>query len=214
MKIIKPYFVIEEEIDKVNILKRIEKAGRTAYKSEDKITEKSAPEFVKKMMNFKHVSVIEHSQLSFRFITDRGITHEIVRSRLFSYTQESTRYCNFSKNKFGNEITVIEPLFFEKGTVKYNLWLESMLFAEKTYLELLKKKATPQEARSVLPNSLKTEIVVTGNIRLWRTFLTLRCNKASHPQMRELTLPLLIYLNRELPELFGDLHEKFISINI
>jgi thymidylate synthase (FAD) len=188
-----------------DILKHIEKAGRTAYKSEDKITEDSAKKFISKIMNFKHESVIEHYSITVRVICDRGVTHEIVRHRLASYTQESTRYVNYSKGKYNSEITVIEPIFWDRDSKKYKIWHSAMRFAEKSYMELLEEGATPQEARSVLPNSLKTEIVITMNLRSWRHFFKLRCDKSAHPQMREIALPLLEEFKKRIPIVFDDL---------
>lgn len=204
MQIIKPSFHILSAIDRDALLKLIELAGRVCYKSEDKITPGSAPEFVSKICNvFKHESVIEHAAISVKFICDRGVTHELVRHRLCSFSQESTRYCNYSKDKFGREITVIEPLFFERGSPRYQAWQEGCLAAEKAYFALLDAGATPQEARSVLPNSLKTEIVVTANLREWRHVFSLRTAQNAHPQMREIMQPLAAEFARLLPEIFS-----------
>ena len=205
MNIIKPSFIIESDVDGEYILKHLEKAGRTAYKSENNINYDSAQKFVKKIMNFKHESVLEHISVTVRVICDRGVTHEIVRHRLASYTQESTRYVNYSKGKFNSEITVIDPIFWKKDSDKYKIWHSAMRFAEESYMDLINAGATPQEARSVLPNSLKTEIVMTMNIRSWRHFFTLRCHKAAHPQMREIALPLLEKFKEIIPVLFDDL---------
>jgi len=149
--------------------------------------------------------MIEHCSFSVKFICDRGVSHEIVRHRIASYGQESTRYCNYGKDKFGNEITVIEPLFWDKHSAHYGTWEISCRQAEKAYFELLDNGATPQEARSVLPNSLKTEIVVTMNLRAWRHFFKLRTASVAHPQMVEITRPLLAELKEKLPEIFEDI---------
>lgn len=209
MKIIKPSFIIEDALDGEKLLQKIEKYGRTCYKSEDKLTPESARKFVKRILEIGHESVIEHEKITVRIICDRGVTHEIVRHRIASYSQESTRYCNYSKNKFGSEITVIEPCFWkiedEKDKKKYEIWKRAQSEAEKAYLELIDLGATPQEARSVLPNSLKTEIVVTMNIREWRHFFKLRTSKAAHPQMREIAQPLLDEFKKQVPIFFDDI---------
>jgi len=205
MKIIKPYYEIMTQINREEILKTLEIAGRVCYKSEDKITEDSASKFVKNLVNRGHEAMIEHVSLTVKFICDRGVSHEIVRHRIANYAQESTRYCNYSKGKYGNEITVIEPFYWEEGSINYGLWEDACNYAERTYLRLIKEGATPQEARSVLPNSLKTEIVVTMNLRELRHFFRLRTAKTAHPQMREITIPLLNELKEKLPEIFGDI---------
>lgn len=205
MKIIKPSYVIETEIKGMDILKEIEKVGRTCYKSEDKITDESAIKFVAGLINNGHEAMIEHNHLSVRFICDRGVSHELVRHRLASFGQESTRYCNYSKAKFDNEITVIKPLFWCEETSEYYLWEACMRQSEGAYFMLLENGASPQEARSVLPNSLKTEIVVTMNFREWRHFFKLRTPETAHPQMRELTIPLLEELKTLMPVVFDDI---------
>jgi len=211
MKIIKPYFIIEDSIDGEKILKRIEKAGRTAYKSEHKITPDSAKKFVKMVLDLGHESVIEHEKVTIRVICDRGVSHELVRHRIASFTQESTRFCNYSKGRFGNEITVIKPCFWNDDSKEYKIWKNAMENAEKTYMELIKLGAKPEEARSVLPNSLKTEIVITMNLREIRWMLNLRCSPRAHPQMREIMIPLLIELHKKNPIIFDDLYKKYID---
>ena len=207
MKIINASYHIETPIDGVEILKRIEKAGRTCYKSEDRITAESATAFVRKLIERGHESVLEHASITVRFVCDRGVSHEIVRHRLASYSQESTRYCNYSGDRFRNNITFIKPCFLDEGTGGYKLWKQAMFIAEKEYFAMLNWGCTPQEARSVLPNSTKTEIVMTANLREWRHFLKLRTAKAAHPQMRELTVPLLHELQERIPVVFDDIGE-------
>lgn len=204
MKIIKPYHEILTQINREEVLKNIEVAGRTCYKSEDKITEDSASKFVVMLITRGHEAMIEHYNITAKFVCDRGVSHEIVRHRIASYAQESTRYVNYSNGKFGSEITVIKPMFYEEGTDSYNQWLHSCQTAESCYLILIDNGSSPQEARSVLPNSLKTEIVVTMNLREWRHFFKLRTAKAAHPQMREVAIPMLEELKNILPEVFGD----------
>ena len=207
MKIINASYHVETPIDGAEILKRIEKAGRTCYKSEDRITEESATAFVRKLIERGHESVLEHESITVRFVCDRGVSHEIVRHRLASYSQESTRYCNYSGDRFGSGLTVIKPYFLKEKTGAYTSWITAMFVAEKEYFAMLNWGCTPQEARSVLPNSTKTEVVMTANLREWRHFLKLRTAKAAHPQMRELTVPLLHELQRQIPVVFDDIAE-------
>ena len=174
MKIIKPYTEIIDKIDGQEILKKIEQCGRVCYKSESKISEGSAEKFVAAIVRRGHEAVLEHASITVRFVVDRGISHEIVRHRLASYCQESTRYCNYSKDDFCGEIAVIKPYYLTKGTPSYSYWQYSCEYAEKHYFNLLNWGCTPQEARAVLPNSLKTELMMTANLREWRTFFKLR----------------------------------------
>jgi len=193
-------------------LQLIERSGRTCYKSEEKITNDSAPTFAAMILKRGHESVLEHASATVRFICDRGVSHEIVRHRLASYSQESTRYCNYS----GGVAFVIPPwvdvepgeyqtdaiLFGEaKGTIT---WVRSMMSAEGDYLRLRELGWTPERARSVLPNSLKTEIVMTANFREWRHFFTLRTAPAAHPQMREIAVPLLVKFQKQIPIIFEE----------
>lgn len=205
MRIIAPYFTIESKIDSEAMLKKLEMAARTCYKSEDRMTGESAESLLKTLIKIGHHSVIEHEYVTVKFICDRGISHEIVRHRIASYSQESTRYCNYSNDKFGKEITVIKPYFWFEGSTRYAMWKMAMQYAEDAYFALLSEGAKPEEARSVLPNSLKTEIVVTFNIREWRHFFTLRTSKKAHPQMRELARPLLYRFQNLIPVLFDDI---------
>ncbi|MBQ6461060.1 FAD-dependent thymidylate synthase [Candidatus Saccharibacteria bacterium] len=205
MKIINPDFEVLDEIDGVKMLQKIESAGRTCYKSESKITPDSAKKFVANIIRNGHESVIEHEKVSVRIICDRGVTHEIVRHRIASYSQESTRYCNYCNDKFGNELTFIRPFFWGKEPDRMHIWLQAMQSAENAYLDLIKLGASPQEARSVLPNSLKAEIIVTMNLREWRHFFKLRTDTAAHPQMREIAKPMLVYFQKEIPIVFDDI---------
>ena len=212
MKIIKPSYEILTPISDGGIkeLQHIEKIGRVCYKSEDRITDdgESAKKFVKMLISNGHEAMIEHSSLSVKFVVDRGVSHELVRHRIASFAQESTRYCNYSKDKFGNEITVIEPCFWNEDTGFYECWKVSCEQSERYYFELLNGGATPQQARTVLPNSLKTEITITANYREWRNFFKLRTAEASHPQMREVTIPLLKELKTLIPIIFDDIEVK------
>ena len=194
-------------------LETIEAAGRICYKSENKITEGSAEKFVRMIIKRGHHSVIEHASMSVRFICDRGVTHEIVRHRLAAYSQESTRYCNYK----GGVTFIIPPWidlpkgeFFDAGELfsgycSEYVWFRSMQNAEAAYIHLLADGWSPQQARSVLPNSLKTEIVMTANLREWMHVFKLRTSKAAHPQMRELMIPLLKEVKTLVPVIFDDI---------
>lgn len=207
MKIINPSIKLEDEIDGQAILKKIERIGRVCYKSEGNITEDSAERFVKSIIARGHESVLEHVSISVRVICDRGVSHEIVRHRIASYSQESTRYNNYSKDKYGNELTFVYPIFDENNcdAGMEETFEDTCRFIEERYFEMLKHGATPQEARSILPNSLKTEIVMTMNLREWRHFFKLRCDKAAHPQTREIANMILEEFRKEIPVVFDDL---------
>ena len=209
MKIIKPDVQFITPIDGATILKRLEQCGRVCYKSEDKITDTSAAKFVAGIIKRGHEAVLEHFDITVKFVCDRGVSHEIVRHRMASYCQESTRYCNYSKDVFGSEITVIRPSFLTEGTPGWQYWKVACRMAEKSYFELLDWGCTPQEARAVLPNSLKTEVVMTANIREWRHFLKLRCSPAAHPQMREVALILLDKVHALIPVCFDDIWSEY-----
>lgn len=200
-------------------LQHIEKIGRVCYKSEERISEdgESAKKFVDMLIKNGHEAMIEHSSLSVKFTVDRGVSHELVRHRIASFAQESTRYCNYSKDKFDGECNFID---LRPGIVLDNKcgkmtageiglimreWMLAMEDAEKHYMSMLELGATPQIARSVLPNSTKTEISITANYREWRNFFKLRVPSTAHPQMVEVTRPLLAELKEKLPVIFDDI---------
>ena len=186
----------------------LEAAGRVSYKSESAITPESAGEFIRRRIAEEHGAVLEHTVMTVRFTVDRGVSHELVRHRLASFTQESTRYCNYSKGKFGHEITVIKPCFWAEDSELYRKWKAACELAEGAYFALLEGGATPEKARSVLPNSLKTEVVMTANAREWRHIFKLRAAGTTgkpHPQMLEVMVPLLNEVKGYMPDLFGDI---------
>ena len=205
MKIINPSFEILSPVDGQAILQHIERCGRVCYKSEDKITDTSAQTFVGSIIKRGHEAVLEHASVTVKFVVDRGVSHEIVRHRLAAYCQESTRYCNYSKDGFGGQVTFIQPNFLDRGTRGWELWVLACEQAEKAYFDLLNWGCAPQEARAVLPNSLKTEVVMTANLREWRHFFKLRTAPAAHPQMREVTIPLLRRMQELIPVVFDDI---------
>ncbi|HED38713.1 MAG TPA: FAD-dependent thymidylate synthase [Ignavibacteria bacterium] len=224
MKLIKPSYEITTKFDGKEVLRVLEKIGRTAYKSEDKITIKSAPEFILKIIDREHEAVLEFFDITFKWICDRGVSHELVRHRIASYLQESTRYCNYK----GGITFVIPPWVDilpddycgEGESITYqetgnplsmpflypeSVWIQSMLNTEISYRKLLKEGWKPQQARSVLPNSLKTEINFKMNLRELRHFFKLRTHHTAHPQMRELAIPMLKELKIKLPIIFDDI---------
>lgn len=231
MKLIKPYTKILTPIDGEEILKFIEIIARTCYKSEDKITEDSARKMVQNLITKGHEAMIEFYDIVVKFVCDRGISHEIVRHRLASYAQESTRYCNYSKDKFNNQITFIIPCWIndiKEGAYSIKLgsnnrlyqetdpdlddredlnsnWFWSIANSEIDYNKFIAGGWLPQQARSILPNSLKTEINVKYNLREWRHFFKQRCSLAAHPQMRELVIPLLAEFQSKIPVIFDDI---------
>lgn len=209
MKIIDPSFSFMHLPDGEFVLAHLEAAARTCYKSEDKASPDSARKLLASIVRRGHDSVLEHVSATVRIVCDRGVSHELVRHRMCSFSQESTRYANYSQDKFGREITVVRPFFWNRDDARYALWLSAMQSCEDAYLQLIEAGASAQEARSVLPNSLKTEIVVTANIREWRHIFKLRCDKAAHPQMRQVMLPLLAAFHARIPLLFDDLAESF-----
>ena len=224
MLIVEPSAEILSLPSRPALLQLIETAGRTCYKSKSKLCPaccgsgyvgvfEPCPEcngdgsltavgFLDKITSSGHLSVIEHVSATVRIICDRGITHELVRHRLASFSQESTRYCNYTNDRFGSEITVIRPYFWCEDSAKYEVWKRAMEFAENSYIALIAAGASSQEARSVLPNSLKSEIVVTANMREWLLIFKQRTSKAAHPQMREVMLPLLAEFQRRVPVIF------------
>ena len=211
MNIIDASYEILSELDKNKIYKQIELAARTCYKSEDKITNGSAEKLIKALIKNKHEAMLEHWSISVKFICDRAIANEIVRHRLASFAQESTRYCLYTNDKFDNQLTFIKPIQFKYDTPEYYVWKCFCLNAETAYKDLIEKGATAEEARIVLPLCLKTEIVMTANLREWRHFLNLRAVDATgkaHIQIKELAVPLLMELYDKLPELFEDIFQK------
>lgn len=208
MKAIKPYTQIYADFKGQDLINKLEQVARTCYKSESKIKEGSANKMVAALIRSNHEAMLEHASVTVKFVVDRGISHELVRHRMASFAQESQRYCNYSKDDFGKEITFIIPDFLDYKSEGWNVWKNVMQEAEKAYFDLLNFGFSPQEARSVLPNSTKTEIIMTANLREWRHFFKLRAadaTGAAHPQMKEVTIPLLAELKTMIPVIFDDI---------
>lgn len=217
MRVIEPWYKIERVDGSDNVIRLLESAARNCYKSEKTTTLLEAEEYLKeKIMDSGHHSVIEHCSVTVRIVCDRGISHELVRHRIASFSQESTRYCNYSKGKHGKGLTFIAPFFWEPKEgdspkeraykeVQRMRWMVSMKEVEQTYIAMLESGASPQEARSVLPNSLKTEVIMTANLRSWRNFFQQRVAPAAHPQMRQIAQPMLDEFKGRIPLVFDDL---------
>lgn len=186
-----------------NPLELIERAGRTCYKSEHRMAPGSAEKFVKMLVELGHEAVIEHVHASVLFITNRGVTHELVRHRMASYAQESTRYV-----RYNGEMEFIKPIWWNDATYSQEQkdhWFQAMQLSEDLYLKALELGDKPEQARELLPHSLKTEIVVTANLREWRHIFKLRCSNKAHPQIRMLMLDCLKGFVQEIPVVFDDL---------
>ena len=209
MKIVNASYEILTEITG-DELDRIEEIAKTCYKSEVSRDVEGTKNFIRGLIRRGHEAMLEHSLLSVKFICDRGISHELVRHRMASFAQESTRYCNYSKDKFGGELTFILPKYLQPGTKSFSLWVKAMGDAEDAYMAMLDEGLTAQEARGVLPNSLKTEIIMTANYREWRHFFILRAaedTRRVHPQMKELAQRLLLDVDALIPVIFEDIAE-------
>lgn len=208
MRVINAGYEIISDLNGAEILKHIERCARVCYKSEDRITDGSAEKMVAALIRSGHEAMLEHYSFTVKFICDRGIANELVRHRIASFAQESSRYCCYAKDKFGKELTFINPCFWEPDSDNYARWFHEMDEAEKTYLAMIEDGATPEQARDILPMSIKTEIVMTANLREWRHFLKLRAEGVTgkpHPQMLEITIPFLNELKQKIPVVFDDI---------
>lgn len=208
MKIVNAGFEILDPLNGDAILKKIERVARVCYKSEEKIKDGSAEKMVRVLIKSGHEAMLEHFSFSVLFTVDRGVTHEMVRHRIASFAQESTRYCNYGNSDGG--ITVIRPLYLKDDSVEYGRWEGACLAAERFYKDMLEIGCKPQEARAVLPTSTKADIVVTMNLREWRHFFKLRAVGTTgkpHPQMVEVALPLLMTVSKSIPVIFEDIVE-------
>ena len=200
MKIVEPWIQVEN-FDGKQIMKNIERACRTCYRSEGLITEDSYKKLLKNCINRGHESVLEHEKITIRMICDIGVYKDLTRHRFGSFSIESTRYCNYSKDKFDNEIKFIKPIYFDDGD-KSQWWVAAMTEIEKIYNEMAAIGCTPDEMRMILPHSTAAEVTMTANIREWRHILDLRTKQMTHPAIRQLLIPLLLYFKQEMPELF------------
>lgn len=220
MKIINPYIEVEP-IDGIKIMKNIEKACRTCYRSEGNITEDSYKKLLTNCITRGHESVLEHEKITVRINADIGVYKDLTRHRIASFSIESTRYCNYGKDKFDNEIKFIKPCNIEEETELYEKWYEACKSIEEKYMEMADLGATPDQMRMILPHSTAAEIVMTANIREWKHVLELRTTSHVHPSVRQVMIPLLIYFKKEMPEIFDGIQydegfpkEKYAKIVI
>ena len=203
MKIIEPVIQIEK-VDYKRIMKNLERACRTCYRSEDKITDESYKTLLRNCINRGHESILEHEKVTIRMICDVGVYKDLTRHRIASFSIESTRYCNYGKDKFDNEIKFIKPVNIEEGTKLYEEWKKACETIEICYKEMAKEGATPDQMRMILPHSTAALVTMTANIREWKHILTLRSTRHAHPAVEQVMIPLLLHFKENMPEIFSD----------
>lgn len=203
MKLVDPIIYVED-YDGKSIMQKIERACRVCYRSEGKITEDSYKQLLTNCINRGHESVLEHEKISVRLVGDIGTYKDLTRHRHASFSVESTRYCNYGKDKFDSEIKIIKPCHIEEGTEFYDIWKKGIEDLEKAYLEMSSKGAKPDQLRMLLPHSVAAEYAMTANIREWKHILSLRCSKMTHPAIRQLLIPLLLKFKEDMPEIFSN----------
>ena len=202
MRIVEPWIKVEK-IDGKKIMKRIERACRTCYRSEGKITEDSYKNLINNCITRGHESVLEHEKVTVRIYSDVGSYKDLTRHRFASFSVESTRYCSYDKDKYGNEIAFMNAVYIENKEM-YETWKKTMQEIENSYIEMKKLGATTDMCRELLPHSTAGEYTMTANIREWKHILSLRTTKHVHPSIRQVLIPLLKYFKEEMPEIFGD----------
>lgn len=202
MRIVEPWIKVEK-IDGKKIMRKIEKACRTCYRSEGKITDDSYKNLLKNCITRGHESVLEHEKVTVRIYSDIGSYKDLTRHRFASFSVESTRYCSYNKDKWGNQISIIDPVYIEDKEV-YEVWKSTLEEMEKGYLKMKEIGATNDMCREVLPHSTAAEYTMTANIREWKHILSLRSTNHVHPSIRQIMIPLLKYFKEEMPEIFED----------
>ena len=203
MRLVEPWIKVEK-FDGVKIMKRIERACRTCYRSEDKISEDSYKNLLTNCLNRGHESVLEHEKITVRIYSDIGSYKDLTRHRFASFSVESTRYCSYNKDKYGNEIAIIDPVYIEDKEV-YETWKNAMEEMEKSYMKMKELGATTDMCREILPHSTAAEYTMTANIREWKHILELRTTNHVHPAIRQVLIPLLLLFKEQMPEIFGDI---------
>ena len=211
VKIIEPSVEIVSEINSDKMLKQIEKCARNCYKSENNITEDttSAVKMIGKLIEMGHTAMIEFADVIVNLHCDVGVYKDLTRHRHCSFAIESTRYCNYSKGKFGNEISVIKPCNMDENSGIYHTWLKAMNDMERAYMQMAEIGATPDQLRMIFPHSTAASVMMKANIREWRHIFNLRCAKAAHPSVRQIMLMTLNEFHNKIPVLFDDLYEQF-----
>lgn len=219
MKIIKPLIEVED-YDGIRIMKNIERACRTCYRSEGMITDDSYKRLLTNCLNRGHESVLEHEKITVRMTCDIGVYKDLTRHRFGSFSIESTRYCNYGKDKFDNEIKFIDPCNMDKKEL-FNEWYSACTEIEQRYLKMAELGATPDQMRMILPHSTAAQVTMTCNIREWRHILDLRTKKMTHPAIRQILIPLLLKFKKDMPELFSDIEydtefpkEKYAKLEV
>ena len=202
MKLVNPWIKVEN-FDGVKIMKKIERACRTCYRSEDKMKEDSYKNLLKNCINRGHESVLEHEKITVRIYSDIGTYKDLTRHRFASFSIESTRYCSYNKDKYGNEISFINPVYIEDNEI-YDTWKNAMEEIEKSYMKMKDLGATTDMCREILPHSTAAEYTMTANIREWKHLLGLRTTKHVHPAIRQVLIPLLLYFKEQMPEIFEE----------
>ena len=203
MRLVEPWIKVEN-FDGVKIMKRIERACRTCYRSEDKISEESYKNLLTNCLNRGHESVLEHEKITVRIYSDIGIYKDLTRHRFASFSVESTRYCSYNKDKYGNEIAVVNPVYMEDKEV-FETWKKAIEDMEKAYMKMKELGASTDMCREVLPHSTAAEYTMTANIREWKHILELRTTNHVHPAIRQVLIPLLLLFKEQMPEIFGDI---------
>lgn len=211
VKIIEPSVEILTDIDGDKVLKHIEKCGRTCYQSYQNETEDttSAKNMIQMLIKMGHESVLEHFLITIKAKIDVGNYKDLTRHRHASFSIESTRFCNYSKGKFGNELTVIQPCNIDKDSGIYHIWIKTMNDIEKAYMDMSALGAKPDQLRMILPHSLAAEVTMSANLREWRHIFKMRCQKAAHPSVRQIMLKTLNEFHNRIPAVFDDLYDEF-----
>lgn len=211
MKIVEPKVEFLTQLDGEQVLKHLELCARNCYKSEDKITEDSASKMVQKLIELGHEAMIEHFNVTVKLTTDVGAYKDLTRHRHASFAIESSRFCNYSKGKYGNELTFMKPINIEENSPEYQIWVNCMKNIEDAYNNMASLGAKADQLRMLLPHSTKADVIMTANLREWRHILNLRCATYAHPSVRQVCLMLLEEFHKNIPVVFDDIYNKYLG---